>query len=161
MDENTNNEEIVKSIPDKAEEIARNYFRVGLNCSECVLLGFMDTHETDLPKEILTLATGFGMGIGNTKNMCGAISGAIMALGLAKGRKDPFALETPKDRAFELREVYPHFAEIVKQVEDKYGSLICSEISSPHGEFDGKPRKKNCQEIIGFCAKVASECAET
>ena len=31
---------------DEAESRGRDYFRQGLNCSECVLRTFMDMHET-------------------------------------------------------------------------------------------------------------------
>lgn len=148
------------TVPEKAEQLAKEYFREGLNCAECVLLAFMDTHETGFPEEVLALATGFGGGIGHTKNMCGAISGAVMALGLVRGRKNPFAKETPKERALELREIYPAFAEMVRQIEEDYGTLICAELSNPHGEFEGKARRKNCQEIIGYCAALSAKCAE-
>ena len=50
-----------------ADEIGRGYFRQGLNCTECVLKTFMDMYDTDLPEEILCMATGFGGGIGHTK----------------------------------------------------------------------------------------------
>lgn len=151
---------IVENTENKVDDIAKGYFKQGLNCAESVLLAFMDTHEIDLPKEAITMATGFGGGIGHTKNMCGAISGAVMALGLAKGRQNPLEKETPRDRALELRQVYPSFAEIVKEVEEKYGTLICAEMSAPHGDFDGKERKRSCQDIIGFCASIASKLAD-
>lgn len=73
-----------------AEDTARGYFRQGLNCTECVLKTYMDLYETGMPEEILCMATGFGGGIGHTKNQCGAIGGAVMALGFEKGRKNPF-----------------------------------------------------------------------
>ena len=148
------------STEDKAQELARGYFREGLNCSECVLLAFMDTHETGMPPEILALSTGFGAGIGHTKNICGAITGAVMALGLEKGRRNPFEVETPRERAGELKEIYPTFGEMANEIEARYGSLLCSEITGPLGDFEGRERRKNCQEIIGHCAKLASKYAE-
>ena len=33
-------------------------------------------HDINLPDEVITLATGFGGGMGHTKNTCGAITGA-------------------------------------------------------------------------------------
>ena len=41
-----------------ADEISRNYFRQGLNCTECVLRTFMDMYETDLPDDILCMIAG-------------------------------------------------------------------------------------------------------
>ena len=72
-----------------ADELGRGYFRQGLNCTECVLRTFMDIYEVEFPDEIICMATGFGGGMGHTKNTCGAITGAVMALGLLK-RKNIF-----------------------------------------------------------------------
>ena len=63
-----------------AYEGARGYFRQGLNCAECVLKAFMEVYDTGLPAESVAMATGFGAGLGHTKEgVCGAISGAVMA----------------------------------------------------------------------------------
>lgn len=149
-----------------AREAAREYFRQGLNCAECVLQAYLDQNETGLqtgntlPADIIRLASGFGGGIGHTRNMCGAITGALLALGCVKGR-DPFALEEPKERVAQLQgEVYPPFAALVREVEGRYGTLICRELTAPQGEFEGRERKKNCQEIIGSCAALAAKYTE-
>ena len=137
----------MKTVEEKmalADEISRGYFRQGLNCTECVLKTFMDIYDIDLPEDILCMATGFGGGIGHTKNICGAITGAVMALGTVKGRRDPFG---PKEemgaRIKHLQgDIYPVFGKMVNEIEDKYGTLICREMSQPFGDFDSKPRKK-------------------
>ena len=144
----------------EAESRGKDYFRQGLNCSECVLRTFMDMHETDLPESIIRLASGFGGGMGHTKNTCGAITGAVLALGLVKGR-DPFASEEVKDRIAQLNEqVYPSFAPMIREMEEEYGTLICSELSAPHGDFDGRTRKKNCMQMIAHCCRLAEKYAE-
>ena len=156
MDEN----KVELSVAEQAEQAAKDYFRQGLNCAECVLKAFMDTHETGMSEEVLALATGFGGGIGRAQSLCGAISGAVMAVGMAKGRRNPLEKETPRERAQELGTIYPHFAEMVQELEGRYGTMICKELSSPFDEFEGKSRRKNCQEIIGFCAALAARYAE-
>lgn len=143
----------------EADNIARNYFRQGLNCSECVLRTFLDMHDSPLPDEVMALASGFGGGVGRTRNMCGAISGAVMALGVVNGRKNPFEKETPRERAKELTQVYKPFAEMINEVQDTYGTVICRELSAPHGDFECKERKKSCQQIIGHCAALATKYA--
>ena len=145
-----------------ADEISRNYFRQGLNCTECVLRTFMDMYETDLPDDILCMATGFGGGIGHTKNICGAITGAVMALGTLKGRRDPFGpKEEMGERVKNLQQnIYPLFGQMVNEIQNEYGTLICSEMSQPFGDFDSKPRKKNCMEIIAYCARLTSKSLE-
>ena len=57
-------------------------------------------------------------------------------------------------------DIYPVFGKMVNEIEDKYGTLICREMSQPFGDFDSKPRKKNCMEIIAYCAQLACKYAE-
>lgn len=145
-----------------ADELGRGYFRQGLNCTECVLRTFMDIYGVEFPDEIICMATGFGGGMGHTKNTCGAITGAVMALGLLKGRRNPFG---PKEEMGERikhlqQDIYPVFGEMVEEIEAKYGTLICREMSQPFGDFDSKPRMRNCMEIIGYCAQLAVKYAE-
>ena len=153
----------VKTTEEKmalADEISRGYFRQGLNCAECVLRTFMDMHDTDLPEGIIKMASGFGGGMGHTKNTCGAITGAVLALGTVKGR-DPFEKEEMSDRVKQLTgEVYPLFGSMVNEMKEQYGSLICSELSDPFGDFAGKARKKNCMEMIAYCSSLAEKYAD-
>ncbi len=64
----------------------------GYLCSEAVLLTlseFVKVKSDVIPK----IATGFGAGIGRHGEVCGALTGAIMGLGLCFGRSD--VSETP------------------------------------------------------------------
>ena len=45
------------------EQDAKECFKQGLNCSECVMTAFLNHFDTGLPKEVVKLATGFGGGI--------------------------------------------------------------------------------------------------
>ena len=151
-----------KTVEEKmamAAEISKGYFRVGLNCSECILRTFLDMHDTDLPESIIRLASGFGGGMGHTKNTCGAITGAVLALGIEKGR-DPFDREDVSERIKYLQEsIYPIFGEMVNEMKEEYGTLICNELSNPFGDFECKARKKNCMQMIAYCASIAEKYA--
>jgi len=154
-----------EALQQKAKDVrerAENYFRQGLNCSECVLRSFMDVYDTGLPDEVMTLASGFGGGMGQTRNTCGAITGAMMAVGTVRGRKNPFELEETKDRIKQLQhEIYPPFKALIEDIQGQYGTLICRELSSAYkDDFAGKARKKNCQQMIGHCAELAVKYAE-
>lgn len=99
--------------------------------------------------------------MGHTKNTCGAITGAVMALSAMVGRENPLAKESMAERVQELQQdIYPVVGAMVKEMEEKYGTLICSELSDPHGEWDGKARKKNCMQMIADCAYLAAKHAE-
>ena len=96
-------EEMKLTRQELVEQDAKNGFRQGLNCSECVLGSFMAHFETPFPKDVIALATGFGGGMGHTKNTCGAITGAVMALSTIVGRKNPVQKETMAERIQELK----------------------------------------------------------
>ncbi len=150
-------EELIKA----AEENARNYFRQGLNCAESVLKSFIDSGITDFPPEVVALSSGFGGGIARTKNACGAVLGACMAIGTVHGRKDPLAKTEMRDRVEELygaNGIYAFYRKFLDEVEEEYGSIVCSELSKGY-DWEGKPRKRNCMGITTFCAGLAVKYA--
>jgi len=153
-----------KTIEEKmaiAEEISRNYFKKGLNCSECVLRTFIDMHDINMPEDVIALSSGFGGGIGQQKSACGAITGAVMALGTVKGRRNPCEYEETSDRIKQLhRNVYPIFKDMTDEIKENFGTLICSELSAPHGDFEGKARKRNCMDMVGYCSALVTKYAE-
>lgn len=73
---------------ENAAEIANKLFSSGFNCSESSLLAVCKILKIDsdaIPK----IATGFGGGVSRLGSICGALSGTIMAMGMAEGRNDP------------------------------------------------------------------------
>ena len=154
-------QEQVQALRTQAEESAKNYFRQGLNCAECALKSFLDLGLTDDSPEVVAMASGFGGGIGLTRNTCGAVLGAAMAIGTLRGRRDPLAKETLQERIEELYGtdgIYQLYRRFVEEVEGKYGTIVCREMTAGY-EWEGKPRKKNCQEIIRYTAGLAVKYA--
>lgn len=140
-----------------AEEISKGYFRQGLNCAECVMRTFLDIYDTGLPDEIMALSTGFGGGMGHTRiGVCGAISGALMALGTAEGRRNPLEGDDPAERIRKLQqEIYPKFGALVNEAKDQHGTLICGELIADFEDFGCKERRLFCMRLIAECAKLA------
>ena len=66
---------------------AGEHFAVGCNCAQAVLRCFAEQYGLDADTA-LRLATGFGVGMGRG-GACGAVSGAVMVLGLAGGGGGP------------------------------------------------------------------------
>ena len=81
MSTRNNGEDIMKHS-DKATE----YFSHNFNCSQAVFTTFATERGFD-EKLALKLATNFGGG-GRKGEMCGAVSGALMVLGLIAGHND-------------------------------------------------------------------------
>ena len=146
-----------------AAEIARGYFRQGLNCAECVVKAFMEVYDTGFPPETVALSTGCGAGLGHTRaGVCGAISGAVMALGMVKGRRDPMEGEDMAERVTKLQqEVYPLFGDLVREIQAaNENRLICRDLTDSFEDFDCKPRKKFCMQLIADCAALAVKHAD-
>lgn len=68
--------------------------------------------------ELMEAFGGFGGGIGRQQDVCGAVSGAVMALGLKPGRNQP----TFKERMDALR---PEVAELYAEFVREFGAADC------------------------------------
>lgn len=62
---------------------ARDLRAQGYNCSQCVVMAFDDVVNGDMDM-LVRAAGGFGTGIGATGDICGALSGTTMVLGLVR-----------------------------------------------------------------------------
>ncbi len=112
------------------------------NCAQAVFAAYADLF--DIPeKAALQIPAGFGAGIGHTENICGAISGAIMLIGL-KNYKN-FGTTEAKEKIYQLS------AEFVEAFEDVHESDNCEVL------LDLKEMKNiECSEYI----KTACELLE-
>lgn len=95
---------------------AEGYAAKGFLCSEAVLLALSESMgvESEL---IPRIATGFAAGVARTGNVCGALSGAIMGLGLRYGRDAP---ETEPGRR-----PYWYSRRLAEAFEMAIGSVTC------------------------------------
>ncbi len=138
---------------------AGDYYNIGLNCPECVLQSWLDMDESGYPPEIIALASPFGAGLGKTRNMCGALVGACLAVATQKGRKNPLGKETMAERVAELNGpggVYEQFGNIAREFEEKFGAVNCRDLIAPFEDPDGLERKRFCKKIIKYGAELAA-----
>lgn len=75
---NIKNDVSIRKISKDAEDL----FRGGFFCSEALISSIRSNFELDIPEEVIAMASGFPVGIGRSKCLCGAVSGGVMALGL-------------------------------------------------------------------------------
>ena len=61
--------------------LALDYFEQGYNCAQSVLMAYSDLYEIE-KETAAKLATSFGGGMGRLREVCGAVSGMFMVLGL-------------------------------------------------------------------------------
>jgi len=74
--------------PNEIAARAEELFRGGFNCAESTATALVEGQGLGEKCSCLPgLATGLGGGIGHTGHICGAVTGAAMAIGFAAGRK--------------------------------------------------------------------------
>lgn len=161
METNTYTTGSLQETQDKVAALAKENFKSGLNCAEAVLKAFLDAGlAPDFPPEVVALSSGFGGGIGMTKHTCGAVSGAVMAVGALHGRVNPLQKETLPERVQEIQQdVYPIFRSMVEEFIGQYGSITCHELTNSHGDFEGKERKRSCMQMITYASALAAKYA--
>jgi len=98
---------------------ATDYFANGYNCAQAVLGAFCEECGLDA-KAALKLASGFGGGI-RYGEVCGAVSGAIMAIGLKCGFY--------KERDLEQKVyIYGKTQEFIERFKREYNSILCRDL---------------------------------
>ena len=137
---------------DKAEE----YFNNNFNCSQAVFATFAT--EIGLDEELaLKIATQFGGGA-RKGEMCGAVSGALMVLGLKYGHFHAQDAEE-KGRAYQIAE------DFMNRFIEKKGTVVCREllgydISKTEGMKKIKELnlfKSICPEMIRCATELVDE----
>lgn len=101
-------------------ETAVQKFTSGYNCAQSVLFSYSD--EIDIDKNIaLKIAWAFGAGMGRKQEICGAVTGGIMAISLKHSRfQNEHATTTDK--------IYSKTRELMDRFQVKYGTYKCSEL---------------------------------
>ena len=135
--------------------IAEAYFKQGYNCAQSVLLAFGDL--TGLEEETaLRLSSSFGAGLGRMREVCGAVSGGAMALGLLKGNTDPDDREAKKAHYALIQDFAGRFRAV-------NGSIICRDLlkgtaategGAPEARTQEYYRKRPCAALCRSAARI-------
>lgn len=150
---------------EQIKDRARKNFSKGYNCAECVLEAVLATVDTGLPSAVLKMATGFGGGVGLYGDTCGAITGAVLAVGAVHGRTD---LPEGDDRKVvakaAAKELYGNpglyrlFNQIPNTMVQKYGNTLCREICHQwKDQWLCRDHALHCREIITDAAELAGK----
>ena len=101
-------------------EKAVKYFMSGANCAQAVLCAFAG--ECGISESFaMRLASGFGAGIARRREVCGAVSGMVMAADLLFYQETE-ELKKAKDAQ------YARIMALTETFEQEAGSLICREL---------------------------------
>ena len=140
----------------ESSAIAVEHFASGCNCSQAVLASFAQRLGLDTPTAI-RLATGFGVGMARG-GACGAVTGAVMVLGLAGGGGGPGGAAAKTATYARVKEFYDQFI-------DRHGSIICRDLlgldpSTPQG-LEQARREQRFQTVCSRFVADAAALVET
>ena len=137
-------------------EQAKELFLSGYNCAQSVVLSFAD--DLKFSKELAQkMAAGFGGGMGKTQETCGAVSGAIMVLGLLKGEEVNNNDELKASAYGAVKDLTRDFVAEYKST--KCRDLIGCDLNTPEGEAKFKDENMMVT-ICADCVKKAVEIVE-
>jgi C_GCAxxG_C_C family probable redox protein len=98
-------------------QVAMDRFLAGYNCAQSVLYAYGP--DLGLDREMaLKVATGLGAGMGRRGEVCGALTGGILVLGLKYGRGGQ------QDRSA-TENTYQKTLELMTRFEQRHGSCFC------------------------------------
>jgi C_GCAxxG_C_C family probable redox protein len=129
-------------------ERAEKLFREGCNCAQAVFLAYSDLTGMDRDTAIRVSAS-FGGGMGRLREVCGGVSGAIMALGMICAPLDP------TDQALKA-EHYRRVQAVAEKFRQKHSTIICRELLGdqagsghvPEARTDEYYKKRPCEQMV-------------
>ena len=129
-------------------ERAEALFLSGLNCSQSVFCAFAEEFGMDL-ETAKKVSCGLGGGVGRLREVCGAVTGATLVLGMRHG--------PDKDA------VYPKVQEFCAKFKEECGSIVCRELlagtgATTGGKADARTneyyRKRPCVELVKLAVSL-------
>ena len=133
--------------------LAAQLFLDGCSCSQAVMAAFCDVTGMDR-STALRLAAPFGGGIGRMREVCGAVSGMMMVVGLLYGFE-------PSQGSAAKAAHYHLVQELAEQFRQQAGSIICREIlKNPPADPNPSPRtaeyyaSRPCARMVMLAAEI-------
>lgn len=132
-------------------EKAEALFKGGMNCAQSVFCAFADEFGMD-EETAAKVSCGLGGGVGRLREVCGAVTGAALVLGM-RGGPDKTA-------------VYPRVQALAARFKDAFGSIVCRELlagtgatagGAPEARTDAYYRKRPCVELVKTVAGFLEE----
>ncbi len=145
---------------DKVKDAVETYQTTGYNCAQSVLAVFAPELGMDRDTA-MKIACGFGSGMGRSGNMCGAVTGGMIVLGLKYGMMDP---ESEEDK----EKTYEEVVGLLERIQSIHGSANCTDlmgvdIGTPEGLQEAQEQElseKVCSKIVGDVTRILEELLE-
>jgi C_GCAxxG_C_C family probable redox protein len=135
---------------------AAELFLGGYNCAQAVAVAFCDLTGLE-EKQAAKMASAFGGGMGRLREVCGAVSGMLLVLGILDGYDDP-----TDDAA--KKALYSRVQELAREFREENGSIICRELlDNPPADPNPTPRtadfytQRPCARMVLTAARILDE----
>ena len=146
-------EAVIMSNVESAVELFIN----NCNCAQAILLTY-GTKFGLTDEQAYKLGTGFGGGLGRHGDVCGAVSGAVMVIGLKYGMAKPDDNDA-RTKTFEV------VSEFLARFSDHQASILCRELlgcdlSTTQGRDFASEKElfaTKCPEFVREAAKLLEE----
>ena len=129
---------------------AEDLFRGGFFCSEALMSSIRSNFELDVPEEVIAMASGFPVGIGRSKCLCGAVSGGVMALGRFFGRTVQGDPKVEKNLAV-AKELHDYFKEATGK------NALCCRVLTKEFDMSKGEHKEQCIHFTGMVARKVAQ----
>lgn len=138
--------------------LAKSLFTKGYNCAQSVVGAFAEEIGVDRETAI-RMSSSFGGGMGRLREVCGAVSGMFMVLGILYGYSDPCATE-------EKKELYKKVQLLAEEFSQKNKSIICRDLlgiqekkdnPTPDARSDNYYKARPCVELVGDAAQILED----
>ena len=133
---------------------SKDLFESEYFCAESVLMAIAESRGVSC-ELIPRIATGFCSGLARTGGLCGAVGGAILALGVAAGRD---SADDQVDPVYEL------VREVLGEFEARFGSTTClkltgCDLGTDEGQRQFLERKQHesCTEYVGEATRLVRD----
>lgn len=126
-------------------------FATGMNCAQAVYCAFAQDFGMDA-ETAAKVSSGLGGGVGRLREVCGAVTGATLVLGMKFG---------PDKSA-----VYEKVQAFAAAFKAEMGSIVCRELLEGTGATSGGApeartpeyyRKRPCAELVRFAAETVAK----
>lgn len=119
-------------------------YRADYNCAESLIRGADVHYGLSLDQSTLRVAAGFGGGL-CVGALCGAVSGAVMALGTKY-------VDSRAHESLAMKDMVPR---LLEEVEKQMGSLQCTELKERYHD-----QESGCVKVVEKVASILEELIE-
>ena len=117
-----------------------------------MLLGLKEEGVLEVPEDIVKAGASFGGGMALSKNVCGSLSAAALAVGLKFGTTEPTG------RAPE--HAYARTKAIMDRFKARFGSTQCGDLTGQFKDFGSRERAYMCGVFVDFISREIKDVLE-